>query len=60
ILSIVSVHPMSEKEIKKFVKDNRGSFDLVKSLIDRGEIVEVEYMGEKYYRRNLNKWKNMM
>ncbi|MCM8803653.1 MAG: radical SAM protein [Candidatus Omnitrophica bacterium] len=51
ILSIISVHPMSQKEMEKFLKDNGGSLDLLKDLIDRGEIVEVEYIGEKYYRR---------
>ncbi|MCM8766689.1 MAG: radical SAM protein [Candidatus Omnitrophica bacterium] len=52
ILSIVSVHPMSEKEIKKFLKDNKGNSELLKELIDKEEIVEVEYRGVKYYRRN--------
>ncbi|MFN4227511.1 MAG: radical SAM protein [Candidatus Ratteibacteria bacterium] len=52
ILSIVSVHPMSEKEMEKFLKDNGGSLNLLKNLIDRGEISEIEYMGGKYYRRN--------
>ncbi|MCX7916780.1 MAG: radical SAM protein [bacterium] len=51
ILSIVSVHPMSQKEIEKFLKENGGSFDLINELIRRKEIAEIEYRGEKYYRK---------
>ncbi|MCM8772589.1 MAG: radical SAM protein [Candidatus Omnitrophica bacterium] len=51
ILSIISVHPMSENEIKKFLNENGGSFDVLKNLINRGDIVEVIYKKEKYYRR---------
>lgn len=51
ILSILSVHPMSQKEIEKFLRDNGGSFDLIEELISKRKINQVEYMGEKYYRR---------
>lgn len=51
ILSILSVHPMSQKEIEKFLRDNGGAFDLIEELISKRKIDQVEYMGEKYYRR---------
>ncbi|HOK56006.1 MAG TPA: radical SAM protein [bacterium] len=51
ILSILSVHPMSGKEIENFLRENGGEFELIEELIYKGEIEEIEYMGEKYYRR---------
>jgi len=51
ILSIVSVHPMSRKEIEQFINENKGDVKIIGSLIERNEIEEVEYKSEKYYRR---------
>jgi len=51
ILSIVSVHPMSRKEIGQFINENKGDVKIIGSLIERNEIEEVEYKSEKYYRR---------
>jgi wyosine [tRNA(Phe)-imidazoG37] synthetase (radical SAM superfamily) len=51
ILSIVSVHPMSRKEIEDFINENKGEEKIINELIEKNEIEEVEYRGEKYYRR---------
>jgi wyosine [tRNA(Phe)-imidazoG37] synthetase (radical SAM superfamily) len=51
ILSIVSVHPMSRKEIEDFINENKGEVKIINELIKKNEIEEVEYRGEKYYRR---------
>jgi len=51
ILSIVSVHPMSRKEIEDFINENKGEVKIINYLIEKNEIEEVEYRGEKYYRR---------
>jgi len=51
ILSIVSVHPMSRKEIEEFISENKEDLKIINNLIEKNEIEEVEYKGEKYYRR---------
>jgi len=51
ILSIVSVHPMSRKEIEEFISENKGEIKIINDLIKKNEIEEVEYRNEKYYRR---------
>lgn len=51
ILGIISVHPMSEKEIKDFLKNSKTSFEIIKKLVKERKISEIEYLGEKYYRR---------
>jgi len=51
LLSIISVHPMREDAVRELLKKDRASWDIVKELIRRGIIVEVEYKGYKYYIR---------
>ncbi len=51
ILSIISVHPMSRKEIEEFINENKGDVKIINSLMEKNEIEEIEYRDEKYYRR---------
>lgn len=51
ILGIISVHPMSKKEIEEFIRENGGDLNLLRKLKEEGKVVEVEYQNEKYYRR---------
>jgi len=51
ILSIVSVHPMSRREMEKFITENKGHIEIINNLIEEGKIEEIEYRKEKYYRR---------
>lgn len=53
ILSILSVHPMSKSEVEKFLNENGGSFYLIEDMVKKGIVEEIDYMGEKYYRRAL-------
>jgi len=55
LLSIVSVHPMREDALMKFlVKENKSMKD-VEKLIDEGKIVVLDYEGHKFYFRKPRK-----
>lgn len=51
LLSITSVHPMREEAVNEFLKKAGSSWELVKSLLRTGQLVETEYQGKKFYLR---------
>ena len=53
LLSITSVHPMREEGVKELLKKANASWGVVKNLLDKGKLVELEYEDHKYYMRKL-------
>jgi wyosine [tRNA(Phe)-imidazoG37] synthetase (radical SAM superfamily) len=53
LLDITSVHPMSEKNIKEYLKNAGADWKVITELIKQGSLIEVEYQGQKFYLRRL-------
>ena len=53
LLSITSVHPMREEGVEELLKKANASWGVVKNLLDKGKLVELEYEDHKYYMRKL-------
>ncbi len=51
LLGIAAVHPMREAAVMNLLEQAEKSWDVVQKLIDRGQLVETEYKGDKYYLR---------
>ena len=54
ILSITSVHPMREDSVREMLDKAGKVWSVIRSMLDRGHLVEVEYMGSRFYLRNLD------
>jgi wyosine [tRNA(Phe)-imidazoG37] synthetase (radical SAM superfamily) len=55
LLSITSVHPMREEAVKELLVKAKANWSIVQSLIDQGLLIEIEYEGNKFYMRRLNR-----
>ena len=55
ILSITSVHPMREEALKDFLKRAKSDWSTILKLINKGQLVETEYEGNKFYIRKFPK-----
>jgi wyosine [tRNA(Phe)-imidazoG37] synthetase (radical SAM superfamily) len=55
ILSITSVHPMREEAMKDFLKRAKSDWSTILKLINRGQLVETDYKGNKFYIRKFSK-----
>ncbi len=53
LLSITSVHPMREKEVRNLLRKDDSDWSVVKNLIRKGELVELNYQGESFFLRRL-------
>ena len=53
LLDITSVHPMSEKNIKEYLKNAGADWNVITELITQGSLIQVEYQGQKFYLRKL-------
>ncbi|MFQ6100942.1 MAG: radical SAM protein [Anaerolineae bacterium] len=53
LLSITSVHPMREEAVGDFLARAGAGWPVVRELIARGQLVETEYDGRKFYVRRL-------
>ena len=53
LLSITSVHPMRQGAVSEFLARARADWAVVRDLIARGQLIEVEYDGNKFYMRRL-------
>lgn len=51
LLSITSVHPMREDAVDGFLRKAEADWDVVRSLVAQGSLVETEYAGRKFYLR---------
>ena len=54
LLSIISVHPMREDAVKEFLKKAKVKWNIIEQLVEKGEIIELEYNGERFYMRKLS------
>lgn len=54
LLSIVSVHPMREEAVRKFLNRAGKDCSLVRNLINQNKLLETEYEGKKYFIRKLD------
>ncbi|GAG64225.1 unnamed protein product, partial [marine sediment metagenome] len=55
ILSITSVHPMREEALRDFLKRAESDWSTILKLINKGQLVETEYEGNKFYIRKFPK-----
>jgi hypothetical protein len=51
LLGITAVHPMRREAVKEFLRRSGQSWSLVQGLLEEGQLVETEYGGETFYRR---------
>jgi wyosine [tRNA(Phe)-imidazoG37] synthetase (radical SAM superfamily) len=55
LLGITSVHPMSEKNVRQYLKKAGADWRVITDLIQRGSLVELQYRGQNFYLRRLPK-----
>jgi wyosine [tRNA(Phe)-imidazoG37] synthetase (radical SAM superfamily) len=55
LLGITAVHPMREEAMSEFLARAGADWSIVDGLITRGQIIELEYEGRKFYLRKLHK-----
>jgi wyosine [tRNA(Phe)-imidazoG37] synthetase (radical SAM superfamily) len=53
LLSITSVHPMREEAVEEFLENAGTSWKTVQHMIEKRDLVELEYQGKKFYMRRL-------
>jgi wyosine [tRNA(Phe)-imidazoG37] synthetase (radical SAM superfamily) len=53
LISITAVHPMREEAVTEFLKRADAGWETVQHLIEKHELVELEYHGRKFYMRRL-------
>ena len=53
LLSIMAVHPMREDAIIGFLRKADADWQIIEDLMEKDELVELEYKGIKYYMRKL-------
>ncbi len=51
LLGITAVHPMREEAVSDFLARAQADWSIVDTLIARGELVETEYEGRRFYMR---------
>lgn len=54
LLNITAVHPMREEAMEKFLERAKTDWSVIDKLISRGQLVEVEYEGKRFYLRRLH------
>lgn len=54
LLSITAVHPMREEAVSDFLARAGADWSVIHSLIERGQLIEMEYEGRKFYMRKLD------
>ena len=55
LLSITAVHPMRESAVNELLKHANADWSLVEELIVKNELKKVEYLGEHYFVRCVNR-----
>lgn len=53
ILSITAVHPMRHGALEKVLQQRGSDFSIVDRLLEKGELLKLEYRGETFYMRKL-------
>jgi wyosine [tRNA(Phe)-imidazoG37] synthetase (radical SAM superfamily) len=54
LLSITAVHPMREDAVSEFLTRAKAGWTVIHTLIEQGQLVEMEYEGRKFYMRRLH------
>lgn len=54
LLSITSVHPMRKDAVEQFLRKANSDWSIVQKLIDKKEIIELEYDGKTFYIKNVS------
>jgi wyosine [tRNA(Phe)-imidazoG37] synthetase (radical SAM superfamily) len=55
LLGITAVHPMRVSAIERLLQRTGQDWSLVQTMVDRGELTEVTYLGNRYYLRHLSR-----
>jgi cation diffusion facilitator family transporter len=55
LLSITAVHPMREESVGKLLAQAQADWSTVRRLVAQGQLVMVEYGGQKFYLRKLGR-----
>ena len=58
ILSITAVHPMREDAITNILARSNTNREIIEKLITEEKLIEIEYLGKKFYLRKFFKNKN--
>ncbi|MVT13275.1 MAG: radical SAM protein [Euryarchaeota archaeon] len=53
LLSILSVHPMREDAVEKFLERSGNDYSLIEKLLNDGKIKVMEYYGKRYFMRRI-------
>lgn len=53
LLSITAVHPMREQAVSEFLARAGTDWPIVRRLVAQGQLIEMEYEGNKFYMRKL-------
>lgn len=53
ILAITAVHPMREEALRRLLDRAGAGWDVVQSMLKRGELQKAEYRGRRFYRGRL-------
>jgi wyosine [tRNA(Phe)-imidazoG37] synthetase (radical SAM superfamily) len=53
LLSILAIHPMREDAVKGFLRKADSDWQVMERLLDKGELVELDYEENRYYMRKL-------
>jgi len=53
LLSIASVHPVREDIIDKLLRKRKADKKIVTEMLEKGELLEFQYEGKKFYRKNI-------
>ncbi len=59
ILSITSVHPMRRDAVEKLLEKHGKDWSEVEEMIKKGELIEIEYGGNKFYMRKIKSRNNL-
>ncbi len=55
ILAIASVHPMREAALRKFLEKSGDSWNIIEELVEKKELLRIEYQGNSFYLRRPEK-----
>lgn len=51
LLSIIAVHPMEQKAVKKFLAKAGADWTAVEQLLQNGRVIKAEFAGKQFYRK---------
>lgn len=53
LLSMMAVHPMREEAVKEFLVKANSNWQIIEKLLAADKLVELMYIGNRYYMRKL-------